>query len=152
MKLMMIFSFVFFSQQSFGLEKKLINEYKKIRSIIEKEKFVITDNYYFLFGSVTIEDFEDDLEFLAEANAYENLEVYAFKKICWPNYLDTETKVKIFYQYLNTNPLFKENKNITVLKKQKRPNGVINIIFTFDRKNNIITFPSNQELGLINTC
>ena len=149
---MMIFSFFILCQPIFALEKELIKEYKQIRSILEKDKFAITDNYYFLFGSVTIEDFEDDLEFLAEASAYENLEVYAFKKICWPNYLDTETKVKIFYQYLNANPLFKENKNITVLKKQKRPNGVINIIFTFDRKNNIITFPSNQELGLINTC
>ena len=36
MKLMMIFSFVFFSQQSFGLEKQLIEEYKKIRSIMHE--------------------------------------------------------------------------------------------------------------------
>ena len=60
MKLMMIFSFVFFSQQSLGLEKQLIEEYKKIRTEIEDNKFAISDNYYFLFGSVTVEDYEDD--------------------------------------------------------------------------------------------
>ena len=42
---MMIFSFIFFSQQSFGLEKLLIEEYKKIRSTIEDNNFAISDNY-----------------------------------------------------------------------------------------------------------
>ena len=79
-----------------SLEKQLIEEYKKIRSTIEDDKFAISDNYYFLFGSVTVDDYEDDIEFFAEANAYENLDVYAFNQICWPDYLDTETKVKIF--------------------------------------------------------
>ena len=152
MKLMMIFSFVFFSQQSFGLEKQLIEEYKKIRSIIEDNKFAISDNYYFLFGSVTIEDYEDDIEFIAEANAYENLDVYAFNLICWPEYLDTETKVKIFYRYLEVNPLFEVNKNITVLKKEKKPNDVINIIYVFDRASNTIKFPNTEMLGFINSC
>ena len=87
MKLMMIFSIVFFSHHAIGLEKQLIEEYKKIRSVIEDEKFAISDNYYFLFGSVTVEDYEEDIEFIAEANAYENLDVYAFNLICWPDYL-----------------------------------------------------------------
>ena len=60
---MMIFSFVFFSQQSLSLEKQLIEEYKKIRTEIEDSKFAISENYYFLFGSVTVEDYEDDIEF-----------------------------------------------------------------------------------------
>ena len=149
---MMIFSFVFFSQQSFGLEKQLIYEYKKIRSVIEENQFAISDNYYFLFGSVTVEDYEDDIEFLAEANAYENLDVYAFNQICWPEYLDTETKVKIFYRYLEINPLFDFNKNITILKKEKKTNDVINITYVFDRENNTIYFPNTEQLGFINSC
>jgi len=152
MKLMMIFSFVFFSQQLFGLEKQLIDEYKKIRSLIEKDKFVISENYYFLFGSVTVDDYEEDIEFIAEANAYENLDVHAFNKICWPDYLDTETKVKIFYRYLELNPLFAFNQNITILKKEKKPNDVINIIYVFDRENNTINFPNTEMLGFINSC
>ena len=152
MKLMMIFSFVFFSQQSFGLEKQLIEEYKKIRAEIEVNKFAISDNYYFLFGSVTIENYEDDIEFIAEANAYENLDVYAFNLICWPDYLDTETKVKIFYRYLEVNPLFNYNQNITILKKEKKSNDVINIIYVFDRKNNTINFPNTKMLGFYNSC
>ena len=27
----------------------------------------MSDNYYFLFGSVTVDDYEDDIEFIAEA-------------------------------------------------------------------------------------
>ena len=149
---MMIFSFVIFSQQSFGLEKQLIEEYKKIRSVIEDNKFAISDNYYFLFGSVTVEDYEDDIDFIAEANAYENLDVYAFNQICWPTYLDTETKVKIFYRYLEINPLFAFNQNITILKKEKKPNDVINITYVFDRENNTINFPNTEMLGFINSC
>ena len=152
MKLMMIFSFVFFSQQSFGLEKQLIDEYKKIRSVIEENQFAISDNYYFLFGSVTVDDYEEDIEFIAEANAYENLDVYAFNQICWPDYLDTETKVKIFYRYLEVNPLFASNQNITILKKEKKPNDVINITYVFDRESNTINFPNTEMLGFINSC
>ncbi len=152
MKLMMIFSFVFFSHQSFGFEKQLLDEYKKIRTVIEDNNFAITDNYYFLIGSVTIEDYSDDLEFIAEANAYENLDVYAFNKICWPDYLDTETKVKIFYRYLELNPLFDFNNNITILKKRLKPNDIINITFVFDRENNTINFPNTEMLGFINSC
>ena len=149
---MMIFSFIFFSHQSFGLEKKLIEEYKKIRSDIEESKFAIADNYYFLFGTVTVEDYEDDIEFIAEANAYENLDVFAFNQICWPDYLDTETKVKIFYRFLELNPLFDYNQNITVLKKEKKPNDVINFIYVFDRESNTINFPNTEMLGFINSC
>ena len=152
MKLMMIFSIVFFSHHAIGLEKQLIEEYKKIRSVIEDEKFAISDNYYFLFGSVTVEDYEEDIEFIAEANAYENLDVYAFNLICWPDYLDTETKVKIFYRYLEVNPLFAYNQNITILKKEKKPNDVINIIYVFDKENNTINFPNTEMLGFINSC
>ena len=149
---MMIFSIVFFSHHAIGLEKQLIEEYKKIRSVIEDEKFAISDNYYFLFGSVTVEDYEEDIEFIAEANAYENLDVYAFNLICWPDYLDTETKVKIFYRYLEVNPLFAYNQNITILKKEKKPNDLINIIYVFDRENNTINFPNNEMLGFLNSC
>ena len=149
---MMIFSIVFFSHHAIGLEKQLIEEYKKIRSVIEDEKFAISDNYYFLFGSVTVEDYEEDIEFIAEANAYENLDVYAFNLICWPDYLDTETKVKIFYRYLEVNPLFAYNQNITILKKEKKPNNLINIIYVFDRENNTINFPNNEMLGFLNSC
>ena len=149
---MMIFSFVFFSQQLFGLEKQLIEEYKKIRSIIEDNKFAISDNYYFLFGSVNVEDYEDDIEFIAEANAYENLDIYAFNQICWPDYLDTETKVKIFYRYLEINPLFDYNQNIIILKKEKKPNDIINITYVFDRDNNKINFPSTELLGFKDSC
>ena len=152
MKLMMIFSIVFFSHHAIGLEKQLIEEYKKIRSVIEDEKFAISDNYYFLFGSVTVEDYEEDIEFIAEANAYENLDVYAFNLICWPDYLDTETKVKIFYRYLEVNPLFAYNQNMTILKKEKKPNDVINIIYVFDRENNTINFPNTEMLGFLNSC
>ena len=152
MKLMMIFSIVFFSHHAIGLEKQLIEEYKKIRSVIEDNKFAISDNYYFLFGSVTVEDYEEDIEFIAEANAYENLDVYAFNLICWPDYLDTETKVKIFYRYLEVNPLFAYNQNITILKKEKKPNNLINIIYVFDRENNTINFPNNEMLGFLNSC
>tara|TARA_B100001173_G_C15836553_1_gene482778 strand:+ start:94 stop:540 length:447 start_codon:yes stop_codon:yes gene_type:complete len=148
----MIFSIVFFSHHAIGLEKQLIEEYKKIRSVIEDEKFAISDNYYFLFGSVTVEDYEEDIEFIAEANAYENLDVYAFNLICWPDYLDTETKVKIFYRYLEVNPLFAYNQNITILKKEKKPNDLINIIYVFDRENNTINFPNNEMLGFLNSC
>ena len=149
---MMIFSIVFFSHHAIGLEKQLIEEYKKIRSVIEDEKFAISDNYYFLFGSVTVEDYEEDIEFIVEANAYENLDVYAFNLICWPDYLDTETKVKIFYRYLEVNPLFAYNQNITILKKEKKPNDIINIIYVFDRDNNTINFPNTEMLGFINLC
>ena len=149
---MMIFSIVFFSHHAIGLEKQLIEEYKKIRSVIEDEKFAISDNYYFLFGSVTVEDYEEDIEFIAEANAYENLDVYAFNLICWPDYLDTETKVKIFYRYLEVNPLFAYNQNITILKKEKKPNDVINIIYVFDKENNTINFPNTEMLGFLNSC
>jgi hypothetical protein len=152
MKLMTIFSFVFFSHQSFALEQQLIEEYKKIRSVIEENQFAISDNYYFLFGSVTVDDYEEDIEFIAEANAYENLDVYAFNQICWPDYLDTETKVKIFYRYLEVNPLCPSNQNITILKKEKKQNDVINIIYVFDRKNNTINFPNTEMLGFINSC
>ena len=79
------------------LKRIEVNQDKKNRTEIEDYKFAISDNYYFLFGSVTVEDYEDDIEFMAEANAYENLDVYAFNQICWPDYLDTETKVKILY-------------------------------------------------------
>ena len=88
----------------------------------------------------------------AEIDAYENLDVYAFNKICWPDYLDTETKVKIFYRYLEINPLFPFNQNITILKKEKKPNDVINIIYVFDRENNTINFPNTEMLGFINSC
>ena len=149
---MMIFSIVFFSHYAIGLEKQLIEEYKKIRSVIENEKFAISDNYYFLFGSVTVEDYEEDIEFIAEANAYENLDVYAFNLICWPDYLDTETKVKIFYRYLEVHPLFAYNQNISILKKEKKPNDIINIIYVFDRENNTINFPNTEMLGFLNSC
>ena len=99
-----------------------------------------------------VEDYEEDIEFIAEANAYENLDVYAFNLICWPDYLDTETKVKIFYRYLEVNPLFDYNQNITILKKEKKPNDVMNIIYVFDRENNTINFPNTEMLGFINSC
>ena len=149
---MMIFSFVFFSHQSFALEQQLIEEYKKIRSFIEENQFAISDNYYFLFGSVTVDDYEEDIEFIAEANAYENLDVYAFNQICWPDYLDTETKVKIFYRYLEVNPLFASNQNITILKKEKIPNDVFIFTCVFDRERNTINFPNTEMLGFINSC
>ena len=44
------------------------------------------------------------------------------------------------------------NKNITVLKKTKKPNNVINFIFSFDKKNNKINFPNNFDLGLLDNC
>ena len=96
MKLMMIFSFVFFSHQSFALEQQLIEEYKKIRSVIEENQFAISDNYYFLFGSVTVDDYEEDIEFIAEANAYENLDVYAFNQICSYNSTYSFSNICIF--------------------------------------------------------
>ena len=149
---MMTFNISLISSTSYALDKKLIEEYKQIRSNLEKERFAQTENYYFLSGSVTIDDYDDDIEFIAEANAYENLEIFAFKKICWPAYMDTDTKVKIFYKYLENYPLFEKNKNITVLKKEKKRNNTINIIYIFDRQNNKIKFPTNDKLGLIDNC
>ena len=128
MKLMTIFSFVFFSHQSFALEQQLIEEYKKIRSVIEENQFAISDNYYFLFGSVTVDDYEEDIEFIAEANAYENLDVYAFNQICWPDYLDTETKVKIYYRYSEINALCDSIQTINILKKEKKRKDVRHIM------------------------
>ena len=100
-----IFSFLLIVKPVKSLEAQLIEEFKQIRNDIEKNKFAETENYYFLFGTIQVDDYEDDLEFLAEASAYENLDVYAFKNICWPEYLDIDTKLKIFYQFLNQNPL-----------------------------------------------
>ena len=125
---MTIFSFVFFSHQSFALEQQLIEEYKKIRSVIEENQFAISDNYYFLFGSVTVDDYEEDIEFIAEANAYENLDVYAFNQICWPDYLDTETKVKIYYRYSEINALCDSIQTINILKKEKKRKDVRHIM------------------------
>ena len=147
-----IFSFFITYGSAFSLEKQLVEEYKSIRTELEKNRFAETENYYFLFGTVEVDDYEDDIEFFAEANAYENLEVYAFNKICWPNYFDTETKVKVFYQFLKNKPLMKINKNITILKKSIKPNNFINFIFTFNKKNNKINFPNSKDLGFINIC
>lgn len=147
-----IFNLLFFAKVTHSLEAQLIEEYKLIKSDLQINKFAETEHYYFLFGSIYIDDYEDDLEFLAEANAYENLDVYAFKKICWPEYLNTETKLEIFYQFLNSKPLMKENKNIKILKKIKKQNNLINYIFLFDKKNNKISFPKNSDLGFLNNC
>ena len=147
-----IFSFLLIVKPVKSLEAQLIEEFKQIRNDIEKNKFAETENYYFLFGTIQVDDYEDDLEFLAEASAYENLDVYAFKNICWPEYLDIDTKLKIFYQFLNQNPLMNNNKNITILKKIKKSNDIINFIFSFDKKNNKINFPNNYDLGLVDSC
>lgn len=147
-----IFSFLLIVKPVKSLEAQLIEEFKQIRDDIEKNKFAETENYYFLFGTIQVDDYEDDLEFLAEASAYENLDVYAFKNICWPEYLDIDTKLKIFYQFLNQNPLMNNNKNITILKKIKKSNDIINFIFSFDKKNNKINFPNNYDLGLVDSC
>ena len=147
-----IFSFLLIVKPVKSLEAQLIEEFKQIRDDIEKNKFAETENYYFLFGTIQVDDYEDDLEFLAEASAYENLDVYAFKNICWPEYLDIDTKLKIFYQFINQNPLMNNNKNITILKKIKKSNDIINFIFSFDKKNNKINFPNNYDLGLVDSC
>ena len=147
-----IFSFLFITKPVNSLEKQLIKEFKLIRENLEINKFAETDNYYFLFGTVLVDDYEDDLEFLAEASAYENLDVYAFKNICWPEYLDIDTKLKIFYQFLSHHPLMENNKNMTLLKKIKKPNNIIHFIFSFDKKNNKINFPNNFDLGFLDNC
>ncbi len=147
-----IFSFLLIVKPVKSLEAQLIEEFKQIRDVIEINKFAETENYYFLFGTIQVDDYEDDLEFLAEASAYENLDVYAFKNICWPEYLDIDIKLKIFYQFLNQNPLMDNNKNITIIKKIKKSNDIINFIFSFDKKNNKINFPNNYDLGLVDSC
>ena len=53
---------------------------------------------------------------------------------------------------LNSNPLFANNQNITILKKEKKPNDIINIIYVFDKENNTIKFPNTEMLGFINSC
>ena len=45
-----------------------------------------------------------------------------------------------------------ELKNITILKKEKKPNDIINIIYVFDRESNTINFPNTEMLGFINSC
>jgi len=60
--------------------------------------------------------------------------------------------LKIFYRYLEVNSLFDFNKNITVLKKEKKPNDVMNITYVFDRENNFVNFPNTKQLGFINSC
>ena len=147
-----IFSFLLIVKPVKSLEAQLIEEFKQIRDVIEINKFAETENYYFLFGTIQVDDYEDDLEFLAEASAYENLDVYAFKNICWPEYLDIDIKLKIFYQFLNQNPLMDNNKNITIIKKIKKSNDIINFIFSFDKKNNKINFQNNNDLGLVDSC
>ena len=39
-----------------------------------------------------------------------------------------------------------------ILKKEKKPNDVINIIYVFDRESNTINFPNTEMLGFINSC
>ena len=67
------------------------------------KRFILTLSLSFPFfkgvaNSIDYED-EEEAEFIAEADAYEKLDVIAFNLICWPEYISTEVRVKIFYEY-----------------------------------------------------
>ena len=60
--------------------------------------------------------------------------------------------VKIFYEYLNLNPLMSYNEGFTILKKKKNREKDFEIIFSINKENNRITFPSTTNLGFLDAC
>jgi hypothetical protein len=101
-------------------------------------------------NSINCED-EEEAEFIAEVDAYEKLDIIAFHLICWPEYISTETRVKIFYEYLKIKPLMIQNKDFTILKKKKNRKKDFEIIFSINKENNRIIFPSTTNLGFKET-
>ena len=101
-------------------------------------------------NSIDYED-EEEAEFIAEVDAYEKLDIIAFHLICWPEYIATETRVKIFYEYLKIKPLMTQNKDFTILKKKKNRKKDFEIIFSINKENNRIIFPSTTNLGFKET-
>ena len=137
-----------------ALDNQLINEYKDARKDLKHNSFSETDNYYFFKGVANSIDYEDEeeAEFIAEADAYEKLEVIGYHLICWPDYISTEIRVKIFYEYLKIKPLMTQNEGFTILKKKKNREKDFEIIFSINKKNNIIVFPSTTDLGFLDAC
>ena len=64
----------------------------------------------------------------------------------------TEIRVKIFYEYLKIKPLMTQNEGFTVLKKKKNREKDFEIIFSINKENNRITFPSTTNLGFLDAC
>ncbi|PPR49272.1 MAG: hypothetical protein CFH15_01286 [Alphaproteobacteria bacterium MarineAlpha5_Bin5] len=90
--------------------------------------------------------------FFAEADAYEKLEIIAFNLICWPDYISTEIRIKIFYEYLQMKPLMTQNEGFTILKKLKNREKDFVMIFSVNKENTMIVFPSTTNLGFLDTC
>ena len=91
---------------SYALSDQIIAEYKSARASLKTHNFFETENYYFFKGVANFIDYEDEdeAEFLAEADAYEKLEILAYNNICWPKFISAETWISIFYDYLIIQP------------------------------------------------
>ena len=148
------FFVLFFALNVHALDDQVINEYKDARKDLKINSFSETDNYYFFKGVANFIDYEDEeeAEFIAEADAYENLEVIAFHLICWPDYISTEIRIKILYEYLKIKPLMTQNEGFTILKKKKNREKDFEIIFFINKKGSKITFPSTTNLGFVDLC
>ena len=143
-----------FASNAIALTDQLLKEYKEISGKLKNSSFVETNNYYFLKGTANYINYEneEELKFIAEANAYEKLEVMAYNFICWPHYISTKNRVKIFYEYLKRKPLMNQNEGFTIVKKIKNKKKDFPIIFSINKENNIITFPSSINMGFHDTC
>lgn len=139
---------------SYALSDQIIAEYKIARASLKIQNFVETDNYFFFKGVINFSDYEDEeeAEFLAEADAYEKLEILAYNNICWPKFISAETRVKIFYDYLNIQPLMSHNAGFTIIKKIKDRDNNLEMIFLVTKENTKIIFPTTKSLSLINEC
>jgi hypothetical protein len=142
------------ASNAIALTDQLLKEYKEIRENLKNISFAETDNYYFLKGIANYINYEDEEEvkFIAEADAYEKLEVMAYNFICWPHYISTKNRVKIFYEYLKIKPLVNQNEGFTIIKSNKNKKKDFEIIFSINKENNIITFPSTTNMGFLDAC
>jgi hypothetical protein len=139
---------------SYALSDQIIAEYKIARASLKTHNFFETENYYFFKGVANFIDYEDEdeAEFLAEADAYEKLEILAYNNICWPKFISAETRINIFYDYLNTQPLMSQNEGFTIIKKKKNRDKNFEMIFLVAKDNTKIIFPTTKSLSLINEC
>jgi len=142
------------SISSYALNDQIIEEYKIARETLKNQNFVETDHYYFFKGVANFIDYEDEdeAEFIAEADAYEKLEILAYNYICWPEFISAETRVKIFYDYLKTQPIMSQNVGFTIVKKKKNRDKSFEMIFLVTKEETKIIFPTTKNLSLINEC
>lgn len=149
-----LISFLLLSFNIYAIEEQKIEEYKIIREDLKTNNFAETENYYFFYGKSQAGDFDDEEEAIlfAEINAYSNLRFRAFNLICWPDYISIEVRLQIFHEFLNLNPLMTHNEGFTILKKKKNREKDFEIIFSINKENNRIIFPSTTNLGFFDNC